>query len=281
MAFVRGRVSRGAAVMRSALLLLLTAGVLLVRCAAASETPIEDEPEELPGDNCRNTDFEQLDFSQSANTRRVSESLHENHDKIIRQIHILSSDIFDETDPAEDRWLYRGFNRLHINTRENVIQAQLLFVEGEPLVVRRVEESERILRSRNYLTTAHIMPVVICDGHIDLLVVTRDAWVTEPEVYFGYEGGETRSGFGIKDGNFLGTGDNLSIGYTQDEFRRSISYDYRSPHLMGTRMVGRVYYAEKSDGSDTIFSLERPCFSDDTLSACLFITKPSPTHKAR
>lgn len=237
-------------------------------------TPVKTEA--VTGKNgqaCVQYHYEYRDLAEQRQSELVFEALDEHQGKTIRKIQFESRAIFDESNPAEDNWLYRGFNRLHINTREPVLAAQLLFGEGEPLRERLVEESERILRARNYLTSAYIVPAMACPDYIDLLVVTRDAWVTEPEITFSREGGETESGFGLKDGNFLGTGDAISISYAQDVERSLVSYEYKTSHLFRTRWATRLYYAQKSDGEDKAFSLERPFYSLQTPWATGIVTE--------
>ena len=48
----------------------------------------------------------------------------------IQSIEISRLRIFDENNPEEDNWLFRWANRLHILTRENIIERLLLFEEG-------------------------------------------------------------------------------------------------------------------------------------------------------
>ena len=49
----------------------------------------------------------------------------------IGRIIIDNRNIFDPEIPAEDRWLYRMANALHVRTRPQVIESQLLFAEGD------------------------------------------------------------------------------------------------------------------------------------------------------
>lgn len=216
------------------------------------------------GQACEHFQYEYRDLAEQRESRLVFDAFNEHEGKTIRRIQFDSRAIFDESDPAENNWLYRGFNRLHINTREPVIASQLLLREGDSLRQKLVAESERILRSRNYLTSAYIVPDVVCPDYIDLRVITRDSWVTEPELTFKHEGGETESGIGLKDGNFLGTGDAIALRYSQDIERSSVGYEYKTDHFMKTRLATRLYYAQKSDGEDKAFSLERPFYSLET-----------------
>ncbi|WP_347331266.1 hypothetical protein [Marinimicrobium locisalis] len=237
-------------------------------------TPVETEAVTgEDGQACLQFRYHYRDLAEQRESELVFDALEDHQGKTIRHIRFESRAIFNESNPEEDNWLYRGFNHLHINTREPVLATQLLFNEGEPLRERLVAESERILRGRNYLTSAYIVPDMTCPDYIDLLVVTRDAWVTEPEVTFTREGGETESGFGLKDGNFLGTGDAISVSYAKDVERSLVSYEYKTNHLFRTRWATRLYYAQKSDGEDTAFSLERPFYSLETPWATGVVTE--------
>jgi hypothetical protein len=83
---------------------------------------------------------------------------------IIGEIRISADDVFNLDDPAENNWLFRFANRVHIQTRPEVIRNQLLFKSGEKLSAQRVQESERLLRGNRYLYEAHIRPVAWRDG---------------------------------------------------------------------------------------------------------------------
>ena len=246
--------------------------VLLLVCSATAYARAETEPElepqqqggiQEPGQNCVRYQFDPQVLMEQQSSRLVFDAFDGQQGKTIRAIRYESRDIFNETIPEENNWLFRSLNRLHVNTREDVVATQLLFAEGDRLDADLVKESARILRSRGYLTGAFIVPEFICSDAIDLLVVTRDSWVTEPELSFSHEGGETTSGIGIKDGNFLGRGEHISIGYSREMERTSLRYQYQTPHLFGTRLASRIYYTQLSDGSDLALKLERPFYALD------------------
>jgi hypothetical protein len=77
----------------------------------------------------------------------------------IGEIRIDPRNIFDLSDPQEDKWLFRWANRLHIQTRPGVIERSLLFKSGEPVSARVMEETERLLRSNSYLYDVRLRPV--------------------------------------------------------------------------------------------------------------------------
>lgn len=179
----------------------------------------------------------------------------------IRSIKVIVNDIFDETNPSENNFLYRGLNRVQFNTRENTIRKQLLFEEGDNVNSRKIAETVRNLDRRNYLLEVMIYPQNICADSVDIVVSARDAWVIEPVVEYGRDGGEDSSGFGLKDGNFLGSGDELSVVYSQTPERSSLAYEYRTHSLFGQRLDSEFVHADSSDGERYKVSLVRPFFS--------------------
>lgn len=197
-------------------------------------------------------------------TRDTRDPFRGHEGKKIREIQLKRIDVFDEENPDENNSLYRFVNRLHINTVPTVIRSQLLFEEGQPLDITRLHETERILRTRKYLTNAYILPAVICDDFIDVLVVTQDAWSLEPEVSFKRKAGDTETSFGITDDNILGTGNSATIEYEQLADRNSLSYSFRNPHFLNKPYSIRVSYADTSDGRNTLFDFSRPFYSLNT-----------------
>ena len=99
---------------------------------------------------------------------------------LIADIVLNKEDVFDLSNPEEDRWLYRAANRFHINTRESTIRSQLLFRSGDPYDKRVVDESARILRQNKYLYDADIRATRAANGTVDLVVSTRDVWSLAP-----------------------------------------------------------------------------------------------------
>ena len=78
--------------------------------------------------------------------------------KTIRNIRVQQINVFNENDPDENNRIYRLLNKLHITTREKVIRSQLLFKSGDKVNYKNLEETARNLRTRNYLTNAHVFP---------------------------------------------------------------------------------------------------------------------------
>ena len=95
---------------------------------------------------------------------------------VIGEIRINTQNVFDPEDPRESGILYRWANALHIKTRPNIIEHALLFQRGEKLSVKRIEETERLLRTNAFIYDVIIQPVAYRDGVVDIEVKTFDTW---------------------------------------------------------------------------------------------------------
>ena len=212
-------------------------------------------------------------IAEIKDTRITSTRFNGLEGKKIRHIEYDNKSVFDPDDPDENNGLYMFLNKLHVNTRPSVVRTQLLFAEGEVFNQQKVEESERILRKRPYLSNAYILPRRICADQVDLVVITQDSWALEPQVSMSKESEGTESGFAISDGNIMGTGTELTIGYEQNNDRNLISYNISNPHIFNSQISTKIYYADTSDGSDTIVRIEHPFYSLETPWATGFETQ--------
>lgn len=180
-------------------------------------------------------------------------------------IHI--GDVFDPDQPGEGKTLFRWANFLHRDTRERIVARQLLFAEGDPYSASAVAESERALRALRFLAEVSIRPVAYHDGRVDLEVRTRDNWSLKPGLNFGRSGGVNKFKIEIEESNFLGWGKNLQVAQTSDVDRTSTLFSYEDPNLFGSRLRGKVVYADNSDGTTEQLRVERPFFALSTRHA--------------
>ena len=181
----------------------------------------------------------------------------------IGRIHVVTQDIFDLTDPRENNALYRFANRLHVQTRPDVIQRLLLFESGQPVSARLIEETERLLRSKHYLYEVTIRPVAYADGVVDIEVKTRDTWSLDLGVGVSRAGGENTGRLSLKEDNLFGTGVLLGLSYTSDVDRRGTTFEIADTNLLGTRAGASYSYAYYDDGHRQTFAFERPFYSLD------------------
>ena len=169
--------------------------------------------------------------------------------------------VFDTEDPREDKALYRWANDFHSVTRDWVIRDHLLVAEGEEYNQARVDESERILRDLGFIYDATVRPWRVCGEVVDLEVITRDIWTFTPMLSVSRSGGETKSAFGFRDANFLGTGKQIVIQHDSDEERSGNTIRYFDPSLAGSRWRMRLSLADNDDGYEQGVGLVRPFFS--------------------
>ena len=183
---------------------------------------------------------------------------------VIGEIVLDREDVFDLSNPEEDKWLYRAANRLHIDTRPGTIRKQLLFAPGDPYDARVIEESERILRQNKYLYDADIRAVRAADGKVDLVVETRDVWSLAPEFSISRSGGETRSRIGLEETNLLGRGQLLRFLRDDDIDRSEKTVEFADRHLGKSWVSLLASYSDNSDGDASRLTVTRPFYSLDT-----------------
>ena len=182
---------------------------------------------------------------------------------VIGTVTLDKADVFDLSNPEENRRLYRAANRLHVITRDKTITKQLLFDPGDAFNQRIIEESERILRRNKYLFDAHITPTRVADGKVDLEVSTRDVWSLSPELSLSRSGGETRSRFGLEENNLFGRGQQLRVLRDQDVDRDENIIEFSDAHLGRSWVSLFAQYADNSDGRTSAFSAVRPFYALD------------------
>jgi outer membrane protein assembly factor BamA len=117
-------------------------------------------------------------------------------------IQIESNDVFTPEEAAKG-WFYRAANSIHLPTRTSFLRKQLLFKEGEVLNIARLAETERNLRALPFIKSASVTASAPHDGISDVLVVTQDAWTTEPGGSFGSKGGRTTYSFEFQETDLL------------------------------------------------------------------------------
>ena len=179
------------------------------------------------------------------------------------EIHIVQ--VFDLADPANDNWLFRAADELHIPTRPAAIRAQLLFHPGDLFSRRLLDESARNIRSNSsFLREPVIRPIAYHDGLVDIEVITHDVWTLQPGINFSRTGGTNAFGFQISDSNFLGTGKYVEIGHSEDVDRSSTFLQWTDPNILGGRWTDSVNYARNSDGTAWGVGVSYPFFSLET-----------------
>lgn len=183
---------------------------------------------------------------------------------VVGEIHIANQNIFDLDDPKENRPLFRLANWLHVRTRPSVIERGLLFKPGDPLSVRLLDETERLLRNNRFLYDAEIKPTAYRDGVVDLEVRTRDTWTLDPGISFSRQGGRNSSGIAIKEKNLLGTGTSIAYSRNSTVDRSGDLFEISQDHAFDGWTELRYAEASNSDGHRREASVRRPFYALDT-----------------
>jgi len=182
----------------------------------------------------------------------------------IGEIRVVTDDVFDTDDPKENNFLFRTANALHIRTRPYVIQRTLLFKNGDPVSVRLIEESERLLRNNRYLYDVSIRPVAWHDGIVDVEVRTRDTWTLDPGFSFGRSGGANSGSVSLKEYNLLGTGIAAGISRSSDVDRSGTEFSVSNNHAFDGWTAINYSHASYDDGTKQSVGLARPFYALDT-----------------
>ncbi len=180
-----------------------------------------------------------------------------------REVRLGSVRIFRQNVfPQAGHWLARAANRFNTLTREPVIRAALPF--GETVTARQIEEAERILRTKPFLYDADILVRTLCDDRVDLDVIVRDVWTLNPSLDYARSGGDNRTGAGLTDVNFLGTGKLLAFTYRSDADRDTLVARYFDPNILGSRWSADLQASQQDDGERGLVAVSRPFFALDT-----------------
>lgn len=184
----------------------------------------------------------------------------------IRAVHVTVDNVFDPTNPAEDKKLYRWANRVHVRTRDDVIKDVLLFAPGDAFLARLLDESARALRARGFIAEASVEPGSYdpATNSVDVNVRVRDSWSLALDLKLNRTGGETEWGIGLSDSNLFGTGKTLELGYSSEIDRDEISLGYADGNVFGSRVRLSAALANLSDGDRRQLVVERPFFALDT-----------------
>ena len=90
----------------------------------------------------------------------------------IGHIYLNIRQIFDLSDPQDNNWIFRMADRLHFETRERAIRAQLLFASGDRYSRTMLDETARIMRvDYDFIREPQIRPICYHDGMVDILVI--------------------------------------------------------------------------------------------------------------
>jgi hypothetical protein len=186
--------------------------------------------------------------------------------KIIRNIHIETLDPFGnsigDTITASLNLLSKAGNWLHIKTHPATIRNLLLIHRNQPFDSLLVKESERLVRSMNYITDVsfYVRSSAANSDSVDIFIRELDSWSIIP----GGSVSGKRISISLRDNNFLGLGHEFGNGFTWNH--RTGDYAYRTkyfiPNIYNTYVNSTLQYGTDEYGNFIkSFAVDRPFFS--------------------
>src|SRR5262249_14950514 len=123
----------------------------------------------------------------------------------------------------------------------------------------RVEESARRLHDPLYTSVVALLPVkAATDGHVDLLVVTRDIWSLRLNTQYTFQQGDlTNLAFSLSENNFLGERDVLALSVVMDQGAFAIGPLFIDKDFLGRHLDFRIR-------ADSIITRRAPLVFDPT-----------------
>lgn len=175
--------------------------------------------------------------------------------KIIRNIIIETFDPFGysvyDTLTKPRNWAESTGNAIHKSTNNGTIRDLLLIKENTPLDTLLLSESERLIRSQNYirsvLISAKFPEGSVRADSVDVTVRVLDAWSLMPEAAFS----TNRTMIGINERNFFGTGHEVGFRYTTrfEDGKNGFDTHYTIPNFKNTFISSTVAYRTHLDES--------------------------------
>jgi len=162
---------------------------------------------------------------------------------VIDSVVVDNRDIFMIDSSRYDYWIYRLANKLHFTTRKFIIRRELLQSTGDTFSRRLADETERNLRSLDYIWNAAITFQPDDNGPNIMKVTTNDTWTMSAGLSIDRKARENTCLIQFEESNLLGLGQFLSLKY----YLRDFDADYgvvsvRERRLLGSRLFGEFYY---------------------------------------
>ncbi len=186
--------------------------------------------------------------------------------KIIRNIKIVTLDPFGysvkDTAVTSQIGILKAANSLHIKSLRINIRNLLLIRENQPFDSLLVKESERLVRTRNYVNDVlfYVYATQKNSDSVDILIQEQDNWSLIP----GFSISPTKISVELTDKNFLGLGHEFRNDYSWFSKRRANAYkaNYFIPNIRNTFINSTLNYSKDEEGNDTrSFAVDRPFFS--------------------
>ncbi len=189
--------------------------------------------------------------------------------KIIRHITIESHDPFgfsftDSTQNANS-WIEKTGNFIHIKTKKFAIKNILLIKKNTPLDTFLLNETERLIRSQNFIRRVQITAkdANTSKDSVDLHIEVLDTWSLIPNA----SASTSKTKVKLKNRNFFGFGHQFKSSLINSLEDGDSGYDleYIVPNFKNTFIETTIAFRQHLDGnSNKILNIDRPFYSSLT-----------------
>lgn len=194
-----------------------------------------------------------------------TQSYYEYEGKIIRNIHITTIDPFNTvSDTLSERkhFVYQTGNKLHVKTMRLTIKNLLLFKKNEPVDALLIKESERLIRSQNYVhdIAIQIVQTESSSDSVDVFIRELDLWSLVPRIYLA----NSNTTLKLTDKNFVGSGHEFQLGYKHvfEGQKKGYSANYFIPNIRNSYINSTLHYElDEYGNSNKSAALDRPFYS--------------------
>lgn len=179
----------------------------------------------------------------------------------IADIVVRNHSIFAPASLPEDGrllWAYRLANFVHIPTRPEFIEKELLFRSGDCFDPRNIDESERILREFRFIAAASITSETNPDGSRVVTVETRDEWTTKAALYLRVEEGMHFDGASLYEENLLGRGITVGVFRVDRDELQDAGIAFEIPAIGSTGLDASLVASRTLTGNAVHQMLIRP-----------------------
>jgi hypothetical protein len=186
--------------------------------------------------------------------------------KIIRNINVVTFDPFGysvaDTIVANQNFVRKAGNGMHIKTRGIAIRNLLLFHKNQPFNSLLVKESERLIRAQKYVhdVAFSVVATGIESDSVDVFIRELDRWSITPAGSVS----TTKMFVSLTDINFLGSGHEFQNTFSRNFTTgvNSFNTEYYIPNIRNTWINAKLRYSFDGNGNFTRgLAVDRPFFS--------------------
>jgi hypothetical protein len=186
--------------------------------------------------------------------------------KTIRNINIVTLDPFGnsigDSIKSQSTFLSKTGNKIHVQTHNITIRNLLLIRRNQQFDSLLVKESERLVRSMNYIhdVSFFVKSVSANSDSVDVFIRELDKWSIIP----GGSLSGSHLNLNLRENNFAGLGHEFQNGYTWNHEKGAYSFNtnYYIPNIRNTYINSTLHYnIDEFGNSVRSFAIDRPFFS--------------------